>query len=569
MKFVRIKNCNKNFENDGVLYFIQRLEEMLNENTDHIFKSPILNAYLLVKEYISTTILVKDGKIDETHLKYIMDEFQESIRKDIVVNENVKTTEIDYILNKINTSAQQDHVKIMRYILYLLKDYYAWCKNYVKKIVKEEKEKKKIEQAIRCFIPCLINAGYTQDFIIDYIKLNFYGSRNISIENFNKFIDRFDFKKRDYTIYFALSKEVLKYKKVLSDSLQIVFDFNEDVSDFEFNKKRYIIAKIETKALDEYAYKQIIQSRLDIFLDFHQFISNKNENWIYDKVKVVEKESNNQKIITQKIDCGFRPLAESFSGGVSMSLIAGTLNNAEKNAYNTIKTALKSHNVALKDNYEKNVFLNLWSVFEILFISSQTKSKIAEIEENVISVLKRDYIQSLKQDLEKQFLDNLSQKFLELIKSSINEKDWMIQLLISKQYMNLIQEINKKLKEIPLIRTKLSSALEKYQNKEVLHKDVKRYEQRIRWHLRRLYRARNSIIHAGKIPPNITQLCQHLHCYVDGCLLEIVYRLAHQNKLSTIDNAIIDIKLRNEKIEKILSEKGPLKTEDIELVFTD
>ena len=59
--------------NDGVLYFSQRIDEMLNHSTLHIHKAPLLNTYLLAREYLITSKNVTDKVINETHLKFVYD----------------------------------------------------------------------------------------------------------------------------------------------------------------------------------------------------------------------------------------------------------------------------------------------------------------------------------------------------------------------------------------------------------------------------------------------------------------------------------------------------------------
>ena len=83
--------------------------------------------------------------------------------------------------------------------------------------------------------------------------------------------------------------------------MKIQFEIDDDIS-LKYNKKKYIISKLNIKAYDMYGANVAISSRFNVFLDFHQFLSNKNENWIYEKIEVIDKENNNKK---NKHNCNY------------------------------------------------------------------------------------------------------------------------------------------------------------------------------------------------------------------------------------------------------------------------
>lgn len=61
MRFFTMNKSDENPINDGILYFSQRIDEMLKHSTYHIYKAPVLNTYLLIEEYLITADQVKKG----------------------------------------------------------------------------------------------------------------------------------------------------------------------------------------------------------------------------------------------------------------------------------------------------------------------------------------------------------------------------------------------------------------------------------------------------------------------------------------------------------------------------
>lgn len=115
---IKITGEKWEYEQDGVLFLVQRAEEMLNHSTVHLYKVPILNTFLLIKEYLEVNKLVKNEIINKNHLSHIMEEFIDTLKKDIVVKDILTEEKINYIVDKINTSKDNDKEQIMIYLIY-------------------------------------------------------------------------------------------------------------------------------------------------------------------------------------------------------------------------------------------------------------------------------------------------------------------------------------------------------------------------------------------------------------------------------------------------------------------
>ena len=81
MKYI-IKDWDKKY--DGILYFVQRLEEMLFHYSDDIVKAPVHNTVTLINEYIE---LDQDDTIQDFHGELVASELVESIQNDELIKE--------------------------------------------------------------------------------------------------------------------------------------------------------------------------------------------------------------------------------------------------------------------------------------------------------------------------------------------------------------------------------------------------------------------------------------------------------------------------------------------------
>jgi len=97
-------------------------------------------------------------------------------------------------------------------------------------------------------------------------------------------------------------------------------------------------------------------------------------------------------------------------------------------------------------------------------------------------------------------------------------------------------------------------------------KIVNDYGQRITWHLYRMYRARNSVIHSGETPKNLKMLGEHLHVYVDSIIYEILSRMSSYNNLNSIESAMFEAHISYDIFIELLK-KDKLDKNDLKIFF--
>lgn len=120
------------------------------------------------------------------------------------------------------------------------------------------------------------------------------------------------------------------------------------------------------------------------------------------------------------------------------------------------------------------------------------------------------------------------------------------------------------LEDYPLIRSRISQLFEDvFKNKKKLVMELNRYEQRINWHIQRLYRVRNSIIHSGNQNDNMVFLVEHLHSYVDELIMDLIDRMTRQQSLGFVANVLLDAQVFIATLNKQLSSEECFTPDDI------
>ena len=88
----------------------------------------------------------------------------------------------------------------------------------------------------------------------------------------------------------------------------------------------------------------------------------------------------------------------------------------------------------------------------------------------------------------------------------------------------------------PLLIFRLNQTRDKIKDPKKLKAAIERHRQRVGWQLKRIYRARNSLVHRGTLPPRAELLVQHLHTYLSTTLHYLVKEIG-DSKLLTVTAA--------------------------------
>jgi hypothetical protein len=84
----------------------------------------------------------------------------------------------------------------------------------------------------------------------------------------------------------------------------------------------------------------------------------------------------------------------------------------------------------------------------------------------------------------------------------------------------------------PLLIFRLNQTREKINDPTSLKEAVEAHRQGVGWQLSRIYRARNSLVHRGRLPPRAELLVQHLHTYVSMTLHYLVREIGDSSLLT-------------------------------------
>lgn len=563
MKYSVPRQIDQSCEADGIIFFAQRLEEMLTNHSIDLFKMPLLNTHGLADEYCDVANRVKAGGIIDYQLTAVYEEFIESFSSDIVLKENWGKDNIERVLKSFGSCSQKEKENVIAYINATLDNgkYFNWAKSTILKYTSLPKEKKSIESALRCFLPELIMWGYDPDFIFSTLQTHFFKGKQITKDTVEDFLNVFDLKTHRYNVYFSVSSVVQHFKNILEKRLDVLFEDDGNFHFYKTDRNKIIVYFKGIRSRCPHSAAKRAYNILDMFFSFYKYIGDKKGLSMQNKAMVIEEDnkpvfvSSKRQTFTVVEDVNYAEIGQQ-----SDSLITGLLNNAE-DEYLMLSKAIELHNTAISVTDLKSGFLNLWSSLEVLSQGHDSNSKLQPVLDLVLPILKKEYIGLQVQEVRKALKDNLAEedckKILEKIPVQGCETKKIFHLIYLPAYADLRTELYGMLKDVPVLRSRISLMSGMTTTKK-LNASINAYIKRINWHLYRMYRTRNAIAHSGDVPVHLKYLGEHLHSYLDTTANEFMVKLSGDIPFRTREDIITDLKFAILRLDSYLEKDIPI-----------
>jgi hypothetical protein len=203
--------------------------------------------------------------------------------------------------------------------------------------------------------------------------------------------------------------------------------------------------------------------------------------------------------------------------------------------------ATELHSLALKNDSPENQLLNLWVGLETLVPSrlSKNKAKINNVIDSILPFLSLDYVYTLTDKLT---FDLKTWNYASLHKNikdidGDNEREKLIKLLILHEYKDKKDSLFADLGDFYLLRNRAHYFSECLKSSSKISKMLSTHWERVDWQIRRIYRSRNQIVHAGRTPRYIDVLIKNTHDYLDVVTNGIVSLASAKGKINTVDQA--------------------------------
>jgi len=507
---------------------------------------------------------MKRGRVKEYQLEKISEEIIAAVKSDLILRDYLG----ENVINDLSKSISKQKGDIIFYLVNKLPDdtYMEICTSYLKKHVAYPNHKDEIEYGLRTWLVELINRGYASEYIYNYLQKLLSAPHPDADKVFLTFINYFSFEQREYKIYFSFSNYLDSYKDLFEIRLKFSFEDDGNFSKLKIPKNGFI-GYVTILAIDRYSAVERAYRRISLVLKYYRVLSNRKKQLIKNFVYVHSSEDNLIKLPVKSL--GYRSIEiepRIKLKGIIDSVVTQLMQKS-KITFNQLQKMIDLHNEAIRQNDLNDGFLNLWSILEIASFETQGKSKIEKVVNTIIPILQRDYFITVFSDIGFALKDNLPEDLYDKLMKELGGTNEDVvataRFIFLPEYETLRDEYFDILEDYPLIRTKIYRLWSLRDNKSELFKLSSKYAERVKWHLYRLYRTRNAIVHAGDTSHKIQALGEHLHIYVDSILFELIIKISDKTTITSISDALIDTKLLLSETSSKLNSSSSVDINDI------
>lgn len=193
----------------------------------------------------------------------------------------------------------------------------------------------------------------------------------------------------------------------------------------------------------------------------------------------------------------------------------------------SVSNALELHSTAMRAADVRTRFLNLWAALECLASlvdESNTSRRVNALVCPVVTWRKIEKVGrylSINLHLWRKASGEKADAS-ELTTGRLTTSDVIAALCKPKNHEDILGLLSLAGKHA-LLRYRIHDVWKDFHDPQVLAKVMASSMERVNWHLKRIYRARNLLVHRGVEAPHLENLCDNLHYYVSVLLSRIIH----------------------------------------------
>jgi hypothetical protein len=551
-----MKNWNKDKDLECLLFFAQRSRELLFDYTLDTFKPPALNSLAVCQEALDIIDDIENEIISKHSIEPILRELNWKISNDYVFKHLAGERLEQYLPSNYDGTNLKAIETNLRLLLKRVKprNYAEECQKQLKELITENRQKRKIDKILTAYISSLIDFGYSQGFLYSTINKHFY-TESVQITSVNQLDDFFNELKIQYKKYDVIFKCSSIFKEIKDSSNVFGCEIVEtpalrttepkEKGFFKKWKSLYVVCS-KVEALDPLKAKEVVEEKLNNLAKLFIFFHHKKQPFWPTEAIIYQTDNASEYVILKGATSYMKK-----TNDLSPSKAGRKLNQLmdefrfDRNSFSKFDRAIDLHGTAIENQRVENQLLHNWIAFETLLVGYSTKSKIDQVLESLVPFLKLNYTRRLAEYVSKLFIWYNQALFRESIKN-VDEGEDVVEKFIAfaclEKYKTQRLDLYSKLDDHPLLKYRIFLLNKFFKTGKEISNFIEIHELKITWQIKRMYRSRNLIVHAGQVPDFTPFLVENSHSYLD-LLLNTMINLSLEKRIGNIEEAIQEVNL--------------------------
>lgn len=545
-------------EGRSVKFCAQLFSEMLRGFTFESFRVYSLDTVSRLDEVLKLIEDVQRDRIPRDALKPVIDEVLWSLDKDPVAKSSVEF-ELDSLseLTKQKKYALSDlsaNIHLIRRIL--AGSYKSDLEAHILALVKEKSRKIELRQCCGFYCSHLINSGFSKHYLEEMVDEAFFESdmTGASSETLSEFFRRFDAGPVEFTVYTPISSEFRTYLSPLGFKTSNQFNIPQAAQDslnlvFEDPFDGALVSEVTAldcyRAIDE-AHQTLTSVRALTYLSPEGMPFRWSE-WMY-----VAKAGDIEGGAYRKPDVNFdRPVTHAAAAGRRLkntrSYTRRVLDNFDDASTERLLSSINTGALARTSPNTENQLISLWSAIEVLLSEPPRGTpRILHYVHQLVPCICLRHVRRQFVAVFEEMLVSYRSRFTKILRQEPNSDSQdphtnFAAVICLEENKMLQDELCNLCGDNPLALHRLFKLHRDYGSSDEAASAIIGHQRRVEWQAHRIYRARNQLVHSGRVPSYLESLILNLAEYYRGSVATIVNRARKDAGRSSIDQVVAEI----------------------------
>lgn len=574
MRFRSLNKWDNKPASEGLIFVAQLIDELMFDYTLDTYKPSAMNTALLVKEAVDTIAAIDAGIVMKPNLAHILKELCDNLQSDEVARGLMSVDEVGVINTLENIKSSDASITTVAKLLLRQIPLPAY-KDKNEELLKEELlgggQKSKLRKLTRSYITTLLNSGYTAEYIHRVSKKFFHYSpdRISGNEAIDDYFSLFSNKATEHYVIYKAPSYLVEFSEAAK---RLGLEILENLENCPITEEDIRRHNIHLGSNEVFVFLEKIKGKEPNFI---KIVSDSSVEAIQTLIGLYHHKESPKPIneclvksattgICTKIVKHLNPMhkcADAIPTVASKKLASFVKAFVlDKESFRKFHRSAELHSLALASESIENQMINLWIALESL-VPSKTDKDLAQIDHLTLSItpfLNLEYINKLLIRFFKDLL-HWNRKFIRELYKKIDAQgisSKTAHLLALPEYQNLRTELEASFGDFYLLKDRYEHLANLLSSPAVILSTLDNHQKRVAWQLRRIYRARNTIVHDGSTPSYAEVLVENTHDYLDSIMRWLMALASKDTTIISVAQGFKMVELNYLAYRKKLSEKN-------------
>lgn len=540
----------------GVLMLAQQVAEMLSPQSFESYRVYTLCTVSRLHEAGTVVDDVQRNRVNKLALEPVLHELKWSLEKDPVAN-SLASSEIDSF-HRLIDSGQYSLPGLLAHLILLQKLIGEKYKDALEAALLEAFSKPKARNELRVlagfYCSHLVNRGYSKRHIAKLVESQFLSSqqRRVGRASLRKFFGSFKERPSKFKVHTAVSKEFGEFLKSLGFEVRSKVGFPAAiVQHLPVGDEFPSIVSDEFEAFDSYS-AAVKQNQILTNVRALTFLAPQGLSCTWSPKIFVRRARNAHGLVEEQADIAFeRP---SSGGRSSARQIRGIKNyslrilqNFDRRSNERLLASISTSAQARTTPSVENKLISLWSAVEVLLSEPEVGvPRIVHYSKLLVPCICLRHIRLQFAAVSDELLVSYKRKFKDIVfrETAIDGIDIhsrFASVMLLPQHHDLRSDLLRLCSDNPLACHRLYRLNSDFHTPAGIFKALSSHERRVEWQIHRIYRARNNLVHAGRVPTYLDSLIMNLFEYYRTSIATVVNRARREEKRSDVDQIVAEI----------------------------